>query len=292
MAEVVTRISVNYTTKDIGAEYNEKGQRLVDVFANKQILEDKYYTAEYIDENYVDQQFVANYYAERNHTHSDYATTSTLSNYYTQTQIRANYYDKQDLDTYFQTKDINPIQIGTSIGVSNVEGAIGALNTYINQVNRDAAKTADVATLVTTTIQDMRNNGELNIEAERTKKVEFFSNQKAITTAPLSQFNHTLVKVVLFDTQFSSDSEYGFARIQFEDGTTKEKQLGSSYWEKGSTFEIYESLLVCTNSKGDKECIINNDTTKKWMYFELSELSQSISCMVFREGWDDMEEEA
>lgn len=313
MANVVTKITVNAETKDIGAKYNEKGQELVNVFADRQVLEDNYYTKDAIGvilDDYAERQYVDYYYAVKDHTHSDYAasdhthsgyaandhthsdyvTTSTLNNYYTKSAIRDSYYDKQDLDTYFQTKDIT-VSVGTDTATT-VEDALKKLNTYINDVSINSVQTDEMEEVVTQTVKSMKESGELTLEEKRTKTVEFSTKTKTVTVTPLSDFGHTITKIVLFDSEFSSDTEHGNIFIQFSDGTEKTSELGSSYWSKGSTFEIYDSLLVCTNSKGDKECVIGDDVTKQWAYFELRNLAQAISCMVFKEGWDDMKEEA
>lgn len=210
-----------------------------------------------------------------------YAKTADI---YTQTQANDTFLGKNALDNYVTKDHITNNQIpikdtdGNETFYTIISEDTWAKKEYVddNFINKD-----DAEGYISDTITELIETGEIEVKVPQTKKFSFKDDVTNLVLSAEEDYKQ-LLKIIVYQSSFSSTSETGIVAL---DGT--DMQLDSSYFRPGATFEIYKTVLVCTNELGDRKVMTtaNVTTDDSWSTFEFKNLTQSISVLVYQEGW-------
>lgn len=153
-------------------------------------------------------------------------------------------------------------------GYVEIEGDEGTYNHYIvssdvwvSQAQANNAETGfikknEAESYIADTITNLIQTGKVEVEVPQTKK---FSFETAGTNFVISaeEGYKQILKVFVYQSNFSSTSEQG--RIALDQTATM--QLDSSFFLPGASFEIYKTVLICTNNLGDRRVLTTANPT-------------------------------
>ena len=93
-----------------------------------------------------------------------------------------------------------------------------------------------------------------------------------------------ILKIIIYNGGSSSELDTG--NVVLNGSTNSTKSLPASYLKKGSTFEIYNNVLLCTSHQGDREVIPASDTIQGegWSNLEINS-TQPFWAIIYKEGW-------
>lgn len=159
-------------------------------------------------------------------------------------------------------------------------------------VDENFIKTSEAQDYIKDEISNLIGKGEIKVEAPQTKKFEYVGGDDGVTTLQLApeEGYGQILKIIIYNGGSSSESDTG--NIILNGSTNSMKSLPASYLKKGSTFEIYNNVLLCTSHQGDREVIPASDVTQGegWSNLEINS-NQPFWAIVYKEGWKMASEE-
>lgn len=159
-------------------------------------------------------------------------------------------------------------------------------------VDENFIKTSEAQDYIKDEISSLIGKGEIKVEAPQTKKFEYVGGTDGITTLQLESEDDygQILKIIIYNGGSSSESDTG--NVILNGSTNSMKSLPASYLKKGSTFEIYNNVLLCTSHQGDREVIPASDVTQGegWSNLEINS-NQPFWAIVYKEGWKMASEE-
>lgn len=130
--------------------------------------------------------------------------------------------------------------------------------------------------------ESILGNGNYNLTSEIGKEIEFVEGSSEIFVK-LSDIRHA--KIILYDSGVSSNT----AEVEVKFNNEVVSGITYDYLLKGAVFEVFDSLLVCTNNLGNVTTIRSSKT--------ISDLSirdnggGALSALVYTETFGSREEE-
>ena len=152
-------------------------------------------------------------------------------------------------------------------------------------VDENFIKTSEAQDYIKDEISSLIGKGEIKVEAPQTKKFEYVGGYDGVTTLQLApeEGYGQILKIIIYNGGSSSESDTG--NVILNGSTNSMKSLPASYLKKGSTFEIYNNVLLCTSHQGDREVIPASDVTQGegWSNLEINS-NQPFWAIVYKEG--------
>lgn len=193
------------------------------------------------------------------------------------------------------TYDAEGNEIIGNYGTINVaDPNVPSANVYTKQQSNNrflTRSTADdlyltqenISDAVVDAVQPLINEGKIKVlGTERVTLKKDIRNLQLLTTNSNKDENygrHVLIKIYKSNVK----QETGTVNFDGKVGNT----LDAAYWEPGATFEVYESFLFCTSSKGISTVYYSKEEGL-WESLELiAAEGVTFSAIIFDESWDN-----